>query len=205
MHLPTHALASWMIAEARPLSRRQRALLLVAGLVPDVDALSLAFGVEAYQRWHHTLLHNGLSAVALSLGLAVLSVRFPTMPEKERGAGFAEVLLLCLAAMHLHFLCDVAGSGSPDGSLWPVPYLLPFSSRELNWSGQWGLASWQNVSITVGLLLASVQLTRRRGRTLLEAVLLRADAAVVEVVRRRWPLEPGSDTPKLTPGARPLK
>lgn len=196
MHLPTHALASWLVAEALPLTRRQRMAVLAAGLIPDLDALSLAFGVEAYQRWHHTLLHNGLAALALSLGLAWWSTRAQApgappggaRPAHEQGRPFLEAALVCLASLHLHFLCDLAGSAGPDGSPWTIPYLLPFSTRELSWAGQWPLAGWQNLSLTIGLLLANAAVARRRGRTLLEVVSARADAAVVEVLRRRWPV-----------------
>jgi inner membrane protein len=178
MHLPTHALASWLLAESGPRSmvRRDRALILAAGLFPDLDALTLLGGVEAYQRWHHVILHNLLAAALCSLLLAALA--------RARVA----VLLLSLVAYHLHLVCDYLGSAGPDGSVWPIPYLMPFSSHEFAWAGQWGLASWQNVSITVALLLASWALAVRRGRTLLEAVSLRADAAVTAVLRRRWPL-----------------
>ena len=65
------------------------------------------------------------------------------------------MLGLSLLSFHLHLALDLLGSGGPDGSSWPIPYLAPFSLRELAFHGQWGLASWQNVTITVALLGAS--------------------------------------------------
>ena len=94
---------------------------------------------------------------------------------------------LALSAYHLHLLCDLVGSAGPDGSNWPIPYFVPFSARPIEFNGQWGLASWQNVTFTIALLMASWLLAVRRGRTLIEAVSPRADAAIVEVARRRWP------------------
>lgn len=209
MHLPTHALVSWLVAEAAPLSRRQRALVLAAGLIPDLDALTLLGGVEAYQRWHRVVLHNGLAAVACAVLFAALGARGEAQGDRARSSlprdlaplAPAEMLgapsnggrparalvcaLLVLLSFHLHLLGDLLGSAGPDGSIWPIPYLQPFSARELAWSGQWGLASWQNVSLTAALLAACAVLGARRGRTLLEAVSARADAAVVEVLRRR--------------------
>src|SRR5947209_3646066 len=181
MHLPTHALASWLVAEAGPerLGRRGRTLVLCAGLLPDLDALSLLGGVEAYQRWHRIVLHNAVAAVVLS-SLIMLFAR----PGARVATG-----MLSLAAYHLHLLCDLVGSAGPDGSNWPVPYFVPFSRRPIEVSFQWGLASWQNVALTIALLLVSWGLAVRRRRTLLEAVSTRADAAVVEVAVRRWPLK----------------
>ena len=175
MHLPTHALASWLVAEAGPASmtRRDRALVLAAGLAPDLDALTLLGGVAAYQKWHHLVLHNLTAAAACSLLCAALA--------HSRGP----VLLLSLLSFHLHLVLDLLGSGGPDGSIWPIPYFAPFSLREINFTYQWGLASWQNVAATVLLMAASWALAVRRGRTLIEPISPRADAAVV-VVLRRW-------------------
>ena len=178
MHLQTHALASWLVAEAGPnFLRRERALVLAAGLAPDLDALTLLGGVEFYQRWHHVILHNVLAAVLCSSLFALLA----------RAGARAATYALSLIAYHLHMACDLLGSAGPDGSIWSIPYFLPFSRRELSWDGQWGLGSWQNVAITVALLVVSWTVAVRRGRTLIESISLRADTAIVEVLRRRWP------------------
>ena len=177
MHLQTHALASWLLAEAGPASmaRRDRVLVLAAGLVPDLDALAALGGVEAYQKWHHLLLHNIAGAAATALVCAALArARLP-------------VLLLSLLSFHLHLLLDLLGSGGPDGSIWGIPYLVPFNAHDFSWPGQWPLGSWQNLAITASLLLLSWAVAVERGRTLVEAFSPRADAAVVEVLRRRWP------------------
>jgi hypothetical protein len=183
LHPPTHALLSWILAEVRPdLARRDRALILAAGLVPDLDGLAILSGAEAYGRWHHTLLHNAPAALATALVAGALAAR---------GACIA-VFGLALAAFHLHLLCDLVGSAGPGGSLWSIPYLVPLDPRPFYFRGQWELASWQNVVITVAALLASIHLGVRRGRTLVEALSTRADAAVVDVLRRRWPFARGS-------------
>jgi hypothetical protein len=166
---------SWLVAETGSTTPRQRAVVLAAGLVPDLDALSLIGGLEAYQAWHHTLLHNGLAAVASSVALGIAA----------GPPGRLAVLGRALAAFHLHLAGDLVGSAGPDGSVWAIPYWEPFSATVLAWDGQWGLASWQNTAFTVVLLAASAVLGARRGRTLLEPLSARADAAVVEVLRRR--------------------
>ena len=180
MHPQTHALLSWTVAEAGGLEhRRDRIIVLSAGLAPDLDGLTILGGQALYNDWHRTLLHHGLGALVMSL-VALACAR-----QRLR------VGLLALVAVHLHFLCDMVGSAGPDGSVWRVPYLVPFAMphEHPGWAApwQWGLASWQNVAITIAALAVCVQLARRRGRTLLEAVSLRADAAVVEAIRRRLP------------------
>lgn len=181
MHLQTHALASWLLAEAGPpsMTRRDRCLVLVAGLAPDLDALTILGGVEVYQAWHRLLLHNVAGAAATTLICAALAHARPA------------VALLALVSFHLHLGLDLLGSAGPDGSIWGIPYLAPFSRHEYSWAGQWGLGSWPNVIITAALLLASWAVAVRRGRTLIESLSIRGDAALVEVLRRRWPASLG--------------
>jgi putative intracellular protease/amidase len=182
MHLQTHALASWLLAETGPASmtRRDRALVLAAGLAPDLDALSLIGGIGAYQKWHHLVLHNVGGAAMTALVCVALA--------RSRLA----VLVLSLLSFHLHLLLDLLGSGGPDGSVWSIPYLVPFTSHEFSWRGQWPLGSWQNVTVTALLVLASWAVAVRRGRTVVEAFSPRADAVVVELLKRRWPFGTGT-------------
>jgi inner membrane protein len=175
VHLQTHALASWLLAESIPaLSRRDRFLVVLAGLTPDLDALTILGGTEAYFRWHHLLLHNLPAALATGLVCVALArARWP-------------VALLALAAFHLHLFLDLLGSGGRDGFNWPIPYFAPFSLREFRWGGQWPLGSWQNVVITAMLVGLNVALGTRRGRTIVEMFSPRADAVVVGIFRRRF-------------------
>lgn len=178
MHPQTHALLSWILAEAAHLEhRRDRLIVLAAGLAPDLDGLTILAGQEAYHTWHRTLLHHGLGAASMAL--------VATACAKQR----LRTGLLALAAIHLHFACDMIGSAGPDGSRWAVPYLVPFLMPDRHpgfvapW--QWGLASWQNVLITIAALAVCVRLAVLRGRTLLE-FWPRVDAAIVETLRRRF-------------------
>jgi len=55
MHLQTHALASWLLAEnwTRVDDASRSALVLLPVSAPDLDALSLIGGIGAYQEVHH--------------------------------------------------------------------------------------------------------------------------------------------------------
>ncbi len=167
-----HAELSWLTG-ARLAERRDRVLVVLAGVAPDLDGLTLLAGEEAYGKWHHVVTHGLLSAGAFALILAAFARRK------------AAVLALSFAAFHLHLLCDLAGSGPG----WPISYLWPFSSRELMWSGQWDLASWQNTVIGLVATLSVLACALPLGRTAVELFSLKADAAVVATVRarlKRW-------------------
>ncbi len=72
---------------------------MVAAAAPDLDGLSWLFGQKAHWDCHHVLCHNLLSAMLVSLVLAILSPR--------RFKDFSIYFLL----FHLHLLMDFLGSG----------------------------------------------------------------------------------------------
>jgi hypothetical protein len=144
-------------------------LVTLAGVIPDVDGLTLLAGEDAYGTWHHVLTHGALSAVLFSLALATFAV------ERRR------VAFLSLGTFHLHLLCDLVGSGPG----WPLFYLWPFSRDELMWSGQWDLASWQNAIIGLLASLLVLWCAVPLGRTIVELFSVSADAKVVAAVRSR--------------------
>ena len=91
-------------------------------------------------------------------------------------------------SFHLHLLCDLVGARGPDGTLWTIPYLWPFTlAGTWEWAGQWLLNSWQNLLLTAALLAATLFLAWKRGYSPLELVSAKADAIFVETLRRRFP------------------
>jgi len=164
-----HGELSWLLGQALP-HRRDRLLVTLAGVLPDLDGLTLLAGEDAYGRWHHVLTHGFAAAAGTTLALAALARRK------------AMVFGLSLAAFHLHLLCDLAGSGPG----WPIHYLWPFSMAETMWSGQWNLASWQNTLIGLAATLACLACALWKGRTPVELFSLNADSKVVATLRARF-------------------
>ena len=89
MHIPTHILSGWCVANLLPLGPRERAVCVVAAAIPDLDGLGLLAvpfaGSHFYERYHHVLGHN--------LTFAVIAC------------------LAYFALFHLHLLMDYYGSG----------------------------------------------------------------------------------------------
>ena len=63
----THFLAGWLVANIDHLERRDRALVTLAGVIPDADGLGILTGIvsqnqgsglELYGQYHHVLAHN---------------------------------------------------------------------------------------------------------------------------------------------------
>jgi inner membrane protein len=178
----SHLLVGWTLANTVPLERRDRAIVTVAGIFPDVDGLGLVGDIARsgiagestlYWTYHHILAHN------LFAGFLYAAVAFAIARRRVATSALAFV------AIHLHILGDVAGSRGPDGYQWPIPYLAPFTDAwTLTWSGQWELNAWPNWLIACGLVVATGVIASKFGRSPLELVSTRADEAFIRRFRR---------------------
>ena len=184
MHPITHLLVGWTIANMAGLGKRDRMLVTVAGVLPDLDGLGVVADIlteharsplDLFGTYHHVLAHNLGACILVTIAAAILGKRK------------ALTTLLVAFSFHLHLLGDVVGSRGPDGYQWPIPYLLPFSDAwNLTWSHQWGLKAWPNVTLTIFLLAVAFYWAWRRGRSPLEMISTRADMAVVKTLRARF-------------------
>ena len=185
MHIVTHLLVGWTLAEHTTKSPRDRALITWASVVPDLDGLGLLvdfvapwFGwtVQWYERYHHVLGH-GLPAAL------VCTVIFACFARQRLATA-----CLVFVSFHLHLLGDLLGSrGGSESAIWSVHYLSPLSdAMTVSWSGQWPLTSWQNTTLTVALMVYALALAIRRGYSPVGLFSQRGDSAFVETVRRRW-------------------
>ena len=183
MNPVSHLLISWVAANTVDLSARDRALVTLAGVAPDIDGLGIVAEILTehttspllwYSKYHHVLCHN----LGFGLLLAVTAVFF--------GVRRWMTAFLALVVFHLHLLGDLIGSRGPDDYQWPIPYLYPFSDRwKLIWAGQWELNAWPNILITGLFLATTVCIGWKNGRSPLEVVSKRADAGFVSILRRK--------------------
>ncbi len=179
----THFLTGWAIANVARLERRDRAVVTLAAMIPDIDGLGFipelltrrsSHPILWFSQYHHAL-HTLMFAVIVTLVSCALA--------RRRWATAALVAI----AFHVHLLEDLAGSRGPDGYAWPIPYLQPFSDSNWTWSGQWGLNAWPNVAITCGLVVVMIWIAVKKGRTPVEFVSRAADEAVVRTIRGWFP------------------
>ncbi len=186
----THLFASWLVAARTTDNVRDRRLVALSGLAPDLDgagilvdfarhALGQGDNYFYYQKFHHSLLHGIFGAVLLGLFLGMFAQR--------RG----RVILLCVLVAHLHFLCDLVGSRGPGvEDNWPIHYLAPFSRLwTLAWSQQWPLDAWPNRVITILLMVGCLAEAVRLGDSCVGVFHRRADRVFVGVLHNwvdRW-------------------
>ncbi len=182
----SHFLIGWATANTARLDRKERAVVAIAGIIPDADGLGIvaeiltrnsAQPLRWWSEYHHVLGHN------IGFCLVVTAVAFALATRR-----WLVALLTCIS-FHLHLLCDLVGSRGADGDHWPIPYLSPFSSAwQWTWSGQWALNAWPNLVITAAFLALTLYLAWQRGYSPLEMLSAKADAALVAALRRRFPM-----------------
>jgi hypothetical protein len=172
------------ITHLAQLNRRDRILVTLAGIVPDLDGLGIVAEIATentsnflpwWSQYHHVLCHN------LGFGLMITVTVFLASVRRWISA------LLALLVFHLHLIGDLVGAKGPDGYQWPIPYLLPFSNRwQWVWDGQWTLNAWPNITLTALLLVLTFYLAWKRGYSPLEMISKKADAVVVDTLRRKF-------------------
>jgi hypothetical protein len=176
-----HAFISWWTANVLPLSRRDRLVVFLAGVLPDLDGLTILVSVEAYVIYHHVISHNLLVGLFWTALVAV----------------FAQQRLPCatltLLNWHLHLACDYFGSAGD--TIWVLPYLFPFVGgweKSGHFTGpawywnpwQWELSAWPNVLVMLLGFAGWVYIAVRLDRTWFEFVSLRLDRELCQVLRR---------------------
>jgi inner membrane protein len=182
----THMLVGWTALEQAQRADRDRALVVLAGLAPDLDGLGvvveffarlLGFGETNFYLDHHRVWGHGLpAALVFSAVVAIFAA------SRVRAA------LCAFVAVHLHYLCDLLGSRGPGvEDIWGIAYFSPLADAPyVEWSGQWELIGWQNTLITLALLAWIVWRGIRAGYTPLRLASGKADAQVVAALRQRF-------------------
>jgi hypothetical protein len=179
----THFLTGWVFANCAKLGQRERTLVTLSCVAPDMDGLGIIPELLTRNSAHpllwFTLYHH--KSHTLAFALVVGAAAFALARQKWKTA------LLALLSFHIHLFEDVIGSRGPDGYQWPIPYLEPFSSSvQLAWHGEWKLNAWPNVAITAALLVTTFWLAWRRGFSPLEMISAWADRAFVCALRQRF-------------------
>lgn len=204
----THFFAGWLLAAPMPLSRRERAAIVCAGVAPDLDGLGAipelltrnsSHPLLWFSRYHHALhtLAFALVVTAAAWLCSWSSGAFTFGPRIQKPSALSRpcssrplaTALLAFISFHLHLFCDLIGSRGPDGYSWPIPYLSPFSTRlQLSWHGQWALNGWQNILITCTLLALTFWIAWSTGSSPLELFSGRANNSLVNSLRHRFAL-----------------
>jgi membrane-bound metal-dependent hydrolase YbcI (DUF457 family) len=147
MDVGTHALAS--LALTRALLPRAPlpawGVVLIAGTVADVDALSAVASPSTYLSWHHTYTHSIIASLATG---AILGIAYRLLSRKSSSAAFARGTFFgaIVLAGFLHLAMDVCQSGG-------ITPLWPFSGHRLSADWLAGVDPWIITILIAAILL----------------------------------------------------
>ncbi len=169
LHLQVGALA----ANARPYDLRERRLVMLSALAPDLDGVFF-WNAELWERMHHTVSHNVYFAAAVAAVFAVYN-------RKRR----TEMLIVCFLTAIAQMLID----GLTNDPSWKQKYFWPL------WDKDFALAHFIDYEhlafvqvwviqgvLTVLLLISIAWLYRKNGRTFLELASTRLDRFITDFV-----------------------
>jgi inner membrane protein len=142
----THALISISLGRAglNKIARAATPMLLVSGLVADVDWVTRLAGADTFLRGHRTVTHSlvGTAAIAASVAVCawILGRSYPKYAVEIYPA-----LGICAVGAGAHLLLDMLNS-------YGVKLLWPFSPKWYAWELSDGVDSWILFFLLVGLL-----------------------------------------------------
>ncbi|MGA9883040.1 MAG: metal-dependent hydrolase [Candidatus Acidiferrales bacterium] len=152
----THAFTSLALGKSgeRWLPRFGVAMIVAAGVAPDLDYASYVAGPGAFLRLHRTLFDSLLGGAVLACAVAaafyVLDKKWPqpkvAQDKKYPPLAFFPALAVCAVGIGGHILLDVA-SGIGVQLLWP------FRSGWYRWNLDANLDPWVLLILIAGLLL----------------------------------------------------
>jgi inner membrane protein len=143
----THALTSIALGRAglNKLTRAATPMLVVSGLIADVDWISRLGGADAFLRGHRTVTHSIAGTAAI---IAVVGAAFWLAGRKSAkySVGIFSALAICAIGAGTHLLLDLLNG-------YGVKLLWPFRAKWYAWDLADSVDSWILFFLLVGLLI----------------------------------------------------
>jgi len=143
----TNTLAAIALGRAglNKVTRMATPMLIVSGLIADIDWVTRLGGAGAYMRGRHTATHSLVGSVVL---IAVVAAVFWLAGRKypKLDVKFAPAVVICAIGVGMHLLLDMLNG---DG----VKLLWPFSQQWYGWDLADQVDAWIIFFLVCGLLL----------------------------------------------------
>jgi len=143
----THALTSIALGRAglNKITRAATPMLLVSGLIADVDWVTRLGGASAFLRGHRTVTHSLVGTAAIVAAVAAASW-FAGRKYPKFAVGILPALIICAIGAGAHLLLDLLNG-------YGVKLLWPFSPKWYAWDLADSVDSWILFFLLVGLLI----------------------------------------------------
>jgi inner membrane protein len=143
----THALASIALGRAglNKITRAATPMLLVSGMIADVDWVTRLGGAATFLRGHRTATHSLVGTAAIIAAVAAASWLAGRKYPKF-AVGIFSALVICAVGAGAHLLLDILNG-------YGVKLLWPFSPKWYAWDLADSVDSWILFFLLVGLLI----------------------------------------------------
>ena len=143
----THALTSIALGRAglNKITRAATPMLLVSGLIADVDWVTRLGGAAAFLRGHRTVTHSLVGTAAIVAAVAAASWLSGRKYPKF-AVGIFPAIVICAIGAGAHLLLDMLNG-------YGVKLLWPFSPKWYAWDLADSVDSWILFFLLVGLLI----------------------------------------------------
>jgi inner membrane protein len=143
----THALASIALGRAglNKIARAATPILLVSGMIADVDWVTRLGGADTFLRGHRTVTHSLLGAVVTIAAVATASW-FIGRKYPKFAVGIFPALAICAIGAGAHMFLDMLNGNG-------LKLLWPFSPKWYSWDLADSVDSWILFFLLVGLLV----------------------------------------------------
>jgi inner membrane protein len=143
----THALTSVALGRAglNKITRAATPMLLVSGLIADVDWASRLGGADIFLRGHRTATHSLVGTAAIIVAVAA-AFWFAGRKYPQFAVGIFPALIICAIGAGAHLLLDMLNS-------YGVKLLWPFSPKWYAWDLADAVDSWILFFLLAGLLI----------------------------------------------------
>jgi inner membrane protein len=142
----THALTSIALGRAglNKITRSATPMLLVSGLIADVDWVTRLAGAETFLRGHRTITHSLVGTTAIIAAIAA-AAWFIGRKFTKYAVGIVPALAICATGAGAHLLFDMLNG-------YGVKLLWPFSPKWYAWDLADSVDSWILFFLLAGLL-----------------------------------------------------
>jgi inner membrane protein len=143
----THALTSIALGRAglNKITRAATPMLLVSGLIADVDWVTRIAGAAAFLRGHRTVTHSLAGTAAIIAAVATASW-FTGRKFPKFTVGIFPALVICAIGAGAHLMLDMLNG-------YGVKLLWPFSAKWYAWDLAYPVDSWILFFLLVGLFI----------------------------------------------------
>ncbi len=107
-----HLITAWLIAILLLKDVKARRVVMIAGVIPDIDGVFILFSTDLYYKYHHTFGHSLVFALPF---LAVASIY-----GSKRISTWATTFFVAILAFLAHLISDMFASSWSVYPFWPL-------------------------------------------------------------------------------------